>query len=141
VRNANISGGSESAASAHATRRNSKGVVPKGLQTGGQFKRAPISISDKNRQITKKMNRAGMAKAAWLDASRKSSKSLKIAKFFWGKLKNGSVNRVKSGLKREVWITNSVPYINALTKPSDIKVATDRAYKAMYLKMKRKLEK
>lgn len=141
LKNANIEGGSQSAAEAHRSRRDGRGQVPKGMRTHGQYNRSPISKFDRFRRAEIKADNVGTAKGAWLDAARKSWKGVRFAKYFNSKLANGSVSKRGRGMKRQVTLTNNLPYIQKIMKKSDITRSVQQAFKGMKRKMQRELDK
>jgi hypothetical protein len=137
VKNANITPGGGSADQAHNSRRNAKGQVPKGLPTGGQFKRRPIEISEREALAEKKKKAAGALKGAWLDAGRKSWPGLKVAKFFSPLMNNGGAIKRGRGWDHHVELTNTLNYGSKQMSDKDIKLALSQAYRGfMYFKIR-----
>ena len=141
IKNANVQGGSHSAASAHSSRRNSKGAVPRGLNVSGQYKRKPISTDDRFILADLKASRAGMAKGSLLDAARKAWGGVKFPKYFNEKLNNGQAVKTGSGFNREVTIISTLGYIRKVVTDSHIRAAIKQGYRGMSRKIQKALDK
>jgi hypothetical protein len=141
LQNANLSPSQITPAAAHEMRRNSKGQVPRGLITTGQFQRRPISVADRLAYAERKSKAAGTAKGAWLEAGRRAYPKLKVAKFFARLKKGGHATVSGRGMKREIELTNSLDYIRAIMSDYDVQVALSRAYRGFFGKLKRAIEK
>jgi hypothetical protein len=141
LKNANLSPSQITPAAAHEMRRNSKGQVPRGLNTSGQFKRRPISVADRLAYAERKSEAAGAAKGAWLEAGRRAYPKLKVAKFFTKLRKGGLATKSGQKMKRQVELTNSLDYIRAIMSDNDVQVALSRAYRGFFGKLKRAIEK
>ena len=141
IKAANVAGGSQSAASAHSSRRNNKGAVPRGLNVSGQYKRKPISTEDRFRLADLKASKAGMAKGSLLDAARKAWGGVKFPKYFNSKLNNGQAVKTGSGFKREVTLISTLGYIRKVVTDSQIRAAIKQGYKGMDRKIQKALDK
>jgi hypothetical protein len=127
----NVAGTPGIAAAVHASKRNSKGQVPRGLKDRGQFKRDPISVREKEDLIDRKQNAAGVAKGAWIAAAEKLNGKKISGVGKWVRRhadKNGKASiKVASG-GTEVSLTNEVPFMQGLQKQSYIDTALKRGY-------------
>lgn len=72
LHNAIREGDPQAPAGAHQSRRNKKGVVPRGIRTTGQYKRAPYSLAEFEQVARAKQKNAGMAKGSWVEAGDKA---------------------------------------------------------------------
>jgi len=68
VQNANVQGATGSIEQAHASRRNTKGQVPKSLRTQAQYKGKPFDPQLRARLQEQKAKNAGLAKASFVEA-------------------------------------------------------------------------
>lgn len=131
IRHSNVAGQNGDASTAHRQNRDSRGRVPKGLKTDGQFKRDPIEPSDRIRQAQKKMANAGMAKAGWITAHDliSSDKAKGIAQYIRRHQgKNGACNKHGSGMKHNIILENNCPYIESVQSQKDVMAAIKSAY-------------
>jgi len=140
VKNANISQGSDDARSAHKKRRNTKGQVPKELNTAGQYKRQPISKQERDQLARRKMSSSGQAKASWAGAGLKAFPSLKVAGFFKRLVKACSATVSGNGMNTTVVISNELDYIERTMPQSAIQSGIQIGYRKMFRKLKNRIE-
>jgi hypothetical protein len=145
VKNANITPGYGSAEQAHESRRNAKGQVPKGLQTGGKFKRSPIAISEREELARKKKLRAGQAKGAWVEASNKIDGKKMSGVAQWISRHDaggyGDATKAGSGLKYTIELINRTSYIKKIQSGKAIAQAVAYGLKNGYKRMAKIIEK
>ena len=143
IKNANISTGSQNAASAHQSRRNSKGQISRSLPTSGQFKRYPIDLNDRFDLAKKKSENAGLSKGAWIAAgeSLDNKKISGISKWIRRHSKNGfsKIDDRKSGTI--IYLTNRISYIVNSMSDSDINKSLTTAYRKNLKSMQLALNK
>jgi hypothetical protein len=82
-----------------SNRRGRNRSVPKGAKATGNNWLSKADIQRLDDHVQKVSRRAGMEKAAWLDAGRKSFSSLVISAYFRAKLKFGYAKKSGRGLR------------------------------------------
>jgi hypothetical protein len=114
VTNANIQGAGGSIESAHESRRNKKGQVPKGILVKGKFPQAPFAASERDALIQKKQANAGIAKASCVDAGNsiglEKIQSHPLIERHLNK-GHGTANLSGNKMKHQVQLVSHVPYI------------------------------
>jgi hypothetical protein len=129
--NANVQGIQGTAASVHTKARDRRGRVPKDLQTRGQFKRSPISFSERNAHVDKTVKKIGQAKAAWIEAGEKvDGTKITVLKWLRTHVGNGfgSATKNDKGINYSVTLQNSTPYIGSIQFTEDTAAAEADAY-------------
>lgn len=131
------------AAQMHASARDNKGQVPKGLRTRGKRVKNPISVREKEALIDRKQAAAGSAKGAWIAAGNSlSGKRISgVARWVSRHLLHGSSKILRRGISTEASITNELPYIQRLQSGPMIKAALQIAYRNTLRQMQRILDK
>jgi hypothetical protein len=130
VRAANVAGTPGSADLVHQNVR-TKGQVPRGLKTQGQFNRKPITLEDKNQLVNEKQAKAGKAKGAWIAAGEAidGKKMQGIAKWIRRHAMRNGIAKIKSeGMGSVIYLTNSLSYIDKIQPKSVIDTALKRGY-------------
>jgi hypothetical protein len=135
IRNANLQGANTSIEAAHKSRRNSKGQVPKDLNTKGQYQGKPFDPQERARLGERKAKNAGLAKAAWVEAgnmlvgivskSRSALKKIKVKEEINRHLGkgNGWGRMSKLSLSPTIYLTNNLSYISRTMKNSHVTAA------------------
>lgn len=129
---------------AHASARDGRGQVPKGLRTRGKRVPHPIPVGEKERLIDKKQAAAGLAKGAWIAAANSlPGKALSgIPRWISRHAgKNGSSNVTRKGISSEVELRNELGYIQRLQSGVMVKAALKMAYQNSLRQMERILNK
>ena len=148
ISNANVEGIQGTAASVHTKARVSRGRVPKDLATQGQYKRSPISFSERNAHVDKVVKKIGQAKAAWIEAGEKvDRKKITVKKWLRTHVGGGfgSATKKDKGMNYSVELQNSTPYIKSIQFTEDTKDAVTTAYvngfKWMQTTIRKQIEK
>lgn len=131
ISNANVQGIQGSAASVHTKARDRRGRVPKDLATRGQFKRSPVSLSERNAHVDKVVKKIGQAKAAWIEAGEKvTGEKITVQKWLRTHVGGGfgSATKKDKGMSYSVELQNSTPYIGSIQFTEDTKDAVTTAY-------------
>jgi len=142
LKNANITAGSGPVQVEHGSRRDGRGRVPKGLPIGGQFKRYPFEIEERNEWGRRKAENAGMLKAAWIASGEAlgGPKMSRVAKWIGkhvGKMEGKAKVFVGGIFKHhEIWLTNSVAYAGRALRKGDMQRAVDEAFRRTLLNLK-----
>lgn len=143
IKNAQIKGDAGGVRTAHANRRNSRGQVPRQLNTAGQYSMAPYDAGDVANHAERKANQAGLLKSAWISAGNKlqGSRISGIAKWITRHAETHGTSRLSSNLNGVVvYLTNRLDYIIKAQKRSEIESALKVAYNGYGRFMKRKIE-
>tara|TARA_R110000868_G_scaffold102827_1_gene283350 strand:- start:305 stop:958 length:654 start_codon:yes stop_codon:yes gene_type:complete len=143
VKNANITGGNQTAAQAHESRRNQRGIVPTSATTRGQYKRSPISFEETLAYAKKKARNAGFAKAAWIAAAESidGKKLSGIPKWLREDVKHGSSKVSKEKSSTVIFLKNHISYITSVMNQSDANKALSVAYNKNLKRMQSALNK
>ena len=132
ISNANVQGIQGSAASVHKKARDRRGRVPKDLATQGQYKRSPISFSERNAHVDKQVKKIGQAKAAWIEAGEKvDGTKITVQKWLRTHVGGGfgSATKKGKGMGYSVELENSTPYIKSIQFTEDTAAAVATALK------------
>jgi hypothetical protein len=149
IKHANVTGQDGSASSVHSKNRDSQGQVPRDIRTTGKFKRDPVSRSELDILVKKKMANAGVAKGAWFAAMNQvsSNKMTGVGKWIT-KHENkglGSCEKIGKGINRSIILINKTPYIESVQSNEDveksIKDGLNNFYKWVNITMRKTLEK
>lgn len=145
VRNAQIAGDASGVSSAHTKRRNSRGQVPKGLQsTGAKYAMKPYSVSDVESVATRKSEKAGTLKSGWISAGEKLSNSNISGVAKWISKHSGIYGdgKIRKTFNDVIGLlTNNIDYIRSAQSMTEINSALKTAYNGYGRKMMRELEK
>lgn len=141
IRNANLLGIPGGAETVHRKARDGRGRVPKGLPTQGQYKRKPISPPDRHRTVEAQMQKAGRAKAAWVEATNRIGKSTMTGVGGWimrhvGK-GYGNARKIGRGLRFQVELENRTSYIRKIQRNSAVQSAIKTGFKNGYTRIQR----
>lgn len=132
ISNANVQGIQGTAASVHTKARDRRGRVPKDLDTHGQYKRSPISFSERNAHVDKQVKKIGQAKAAWIEAGEKvDGAKITVQKWLRTHVGGGfgSATKKGKGMGYSVELENSTPYIKSIQFTEDTAAAVATALK------------
>ena len=132
ISNANVQGIQGTAASVHNKARDRRGRVPKDLATRGQYKRSPISFSERNAHVDKQVKKIGQAKAAWIEAGEKvDGTKITVQKWLRTHVGGGfgSATKKGKGMGYSVELENSTPYIKSIQFTEDTAAAVAAALK------------
>lgn len=130
IKNANVEGIEGNAASVHLRARKS-GRVPREIQTKGKFKRAPISVNDRNAHVDNQVKKVGRAKAAWIEAGESIGEKITVQKWLRQNIGGGygtATTRGK-GIEYTVTLNNKTPYIRKIQFTQDVAAAVVTAMK------------
>ena len=148
ISNANVEGIQGTAASVHTKARVRRGRVPKDLATKGQYKRSPISSSERNAYVDKVVKKIGQAKAAWIEAGEKvDGKKITVKRWLRTHVGGGfgSATKKDKGMNYSVELENSTPYIKSIQFTEDTQDAVTTAYvngfKWMQTTIRKQIEK
>jgi len=115
------------------------GRVPRSLVTKGKFKRAPISVTDRNAHVDKQVKKIGRAKAAWIEAGESIQGGGKITVQKWLRQNVGGgygTSTIKgNGMKYAVTLINRTPYIRKIQFTKDVAGAVIAAMKNSFKSM------
>ena len=144
IKNAQIQGDAGGVRTAHANRRNSRGQVPRQLNTAGKYSMAPYDAGNVAGHAQKKSNQAGLLKSAWISAGNKlkGNRISGVAKWITrhpGTHGSGKVASTLNGVV--VYLTNKLQYVTKAQKQSEIQSALKTAYNGYSYFMKREIEK
>jgi hypothetical protein len=145
IRHGNVEGQDGGASEVHSRNRNSRGQVPKGLNTDGRFRRKPVEVGDKESHIDKKQAMAGIAKGAWYQATNQITAKKVTGVAAWitrhENQGNGVCNKTGTGFKREITLTNRVPYIRKIQSDSDIEKSIKTGYSNFIKQLQKIIDK
>jgi hypothetical protein len=131
IKHGNVAGQQGGASELHEQNRDSRGRVPKNLETQGKYQRAPVSIDDRMQQAKRKMENAGIAKAGWLTAHNQidGEAAKGIGKWITRHAgKNGYCRKTGAGLNHKITLVNDVPYIERIQSNKDVAKSISQAY-------------
>lgn len=121
AKNAQLEGSNQTVSSAHQSRRNRKGQVPKTLQTLGRYKRKPYTVEEIQQQAAEKAANVGLAKASWVEAAEKIGiGGIPTPEVVQRHTKKGNGRAIFSRmlLRTRLEIESKISYIRALLKDS-----------------------
>jgi len=107
----------------HESSRNSKGRV-----VSPQSKLAVMESGATSEYHAKKAERVGFAKAGWITAMRGLTKT-RFGKWLTKHLAPGHMTKRKNGLKKEISLTNGVPYVSEILTQGQVRKAQTSAVK------------
>jgi hypothetical protein len=149
VRNAEVTGQQGAAAAIHASKRDSKGRVPKGLKTDGNLRRAPVAVRDRESHIDKKQANAGMVKGAWIHAGHLLGRVTSpiagrrraiVGRWILRHMSNGKAEINRRGINTVVTLTNTIRWASKVQTQSMLKSAVNAAFKGVEKEMQRVLD-
>jgi hypothetical protein len=149
VKNANVTGKAGDAAKVHASARDSKGQVPKGLRDTGGFKREPVEVADKERVIDQRQKAAGIVKGAWIHAGTLLGRKMQVVtgrkrqavgKWIMRHLKRGQATVSRMGMNTTVTLTNTVAWVQRLQSEAMLNAAVRAAFRGKQKEMQRQLD-
>lgn len=144
IKNAQIKGDAGGVRTAHANRRNSRGQVPRQLNTGGKYAMAPYDAGEVANHAAKKSAQAGLLKSAWISAGNKlkGNRISGVAKWITKHTVSHGASKISNNLNGvSVYLTNRLDYIRKAQKNSEIQSALKTAYNGYSYFMKREIEK
>jgi|14_taG_2_1085336.scaffolds.fasta_scaffold00668_12 hypothetical protein len=124
LHNAIREGDSSAPGQAHQKRRNSRGRIPRDIQTKGQYRRAPFSEAEFQQVAKNKVLKIGYAKGSWIEAGDEAGigEIPNVPNVVRRHARNGSgysqINRTR--FKPQTTIASRVPYMRRLISNASI---------------------